>query len=57
MASDFASAKAITLGLRPEDADDIFGAEAPSGAFRPRHWRGRGPRPKNRSNEKLMILA
>lgn len=24
--------------------------------FRPRHWRGRGPRPKNGSNEKLMIL-
>jgi sn-glycerol 3-phosphate transport system ATP-binding protein len=30
---DFASAKAITLGLRLEDADVIFGAEAPSGAF------------------------
>lgn len=26
-------AKAITLGFRPEDADVIFGAEAPSGAF------------------------
>ncbi|WP_146211793.1 hypothetical protein [Mesorhizobium loti] len=23
--------------------------------FRPRHWRGRGPRPNNGSNEKRMI--